>query len=187
MQKAVHRLDCTYPVTAVAFSEPGDQVITGDTSGTVQLWDLRKGEVLFKLEGHTDIITGLEVSPDGNFVLSNSMDNTLRSWDIRPFVKQGDAGRLNKIFTGHAHNVDKNLLRCSWKPDGQMVAAGSSDAPPHVHVWDTKEGKVQYKLPGHKAAINQVVFHPKEPIVGSCSSDKAIYLGELVGGDEASG
>lgn len=124
------------------------------------------------------------MSPDGNHVLSNSMDCTLRMWDIRPFVKDGASGRMVKVFSGHSHNVDKNLLKCSWKPDGSMVAAGSSDAPPHVYVWDADSGKVQYKLPGHKAAVNQVVFHPKEPIVGSCSSDRAIYLGELVDGDE---
>lgn len=27
--------------------------------------------------------------------------------------------------------------------------------------------------------MRRVVFHPKEPIVGSASSDKTIYLGEL--------
>ena len=32
---------------------------------------------------------------------------------------------------------------------------------------------------GHAGSVNEVVFHPKEPIVGSCSSDKNIYLGEL--------
>ena len=25
----------------------------------------------------------------------------------------------------------------------------------------------------------QVAFHPTQPIIGSCSSDKAIYLGEI--------
>lgn len=25
----------------------------------------------------------------------------------------------------------------------------------------------------------QVVFHPKEPIIASCSSDKTVYMGEI--------
>ena len=33
--------------------------------------------------GHTDTITGLSLSPDGSFLLSNSMDQTIRMWDIR--------------------------------------------------------------------------------------------------------
>lgn len=36
--------------------------------------------------GHTDTITSISLSPDGNFLLSNSMDHSIRLWDIRPFV-----------------------------------------------------------------------------------------------------
>ena len=36
-----------------------------------------------------------------------------------------------------------------------------------------------YKLPGHSGSVNECVFHPKEPIIGSASSDKTVYLGEL--------
>jgi len=39
--------------------------------------------------------------------------------------------------------------------------------------------EVLYALPGHKGSVNEVVFHPKEPIVGSCSNDRTIFLGEL--------
>lgn len=35
------------------------------------------------------------------------------------------------------------------------------------------------QLPGHKGSVNEAVFHPKEPIIGSASSDKNIYLGEI--------
>jgi Prp8 binding protein len=27
--------------------------------------------------------------------------------------------------------------------------------------------------------VNEVAFHPDEPIIASCSSDKKIYLGEI--------
>ena len=52
------------------------------------------------------------------------MDNTLRVWDSRPFCT---GERCVKVFTGHNHNFEKNLLHCAWSPDGAMVAAGSSD------------------------------------------------------------
>ncbi len=42
---------------------------------------------------------------------------------------------------------------------------------------DSRE--VLYALPGHKGSVNEVAFHPTEPIVGSASSDRTIYLGEL--------
>lgn len=42
----------------------------------LQIWDMRKNDVLYKMNGHMDSITGLTLSPDGSYVMSNSMDNT---------------------------------------------------------------------------------------------------------------
>ena len=39
----------------------------------------------------------MDLSPDGSYVLTNSMDNTLRIWDIRPFAPEE---RCVKIITG---------------------------------------------------------------------------------------
>ena len=38
------------------------------------------------MKGHNDTVTSLALSNCGSFVLTNSMDNSLRIWDIRPFV-----------------------------------------------------------------------------------------------------
>ena len=126
------------------------------------------------LSGHTDTITSLALSPDGAHVLSNGMDNALRCWDIRPFA-EGD--RCVRAFGGARHGHEKILLRCNWSADGARVGAGSADR--NVYVWDFESGAMQYQLPGHKGSVNEVCFHPKEPIIGSCSSDKSIFLGEL--------
>ncbi|KAM3320490.1 hypothetical protein P3S67_007690 [Capsicum chacoense] len=74
-------------------------------------------------------------------------------------------------------NFEKSLLKCSWSPDGSKVTAGGSDRM--VYVWDTTSRRILYKLPGHTGSVNECVFHPNEPIIGSCSSDKQIYLGEI--------
>lgn len=63
-------------------------------------------------------------------------------------------------------------------------------------VWDVQEGKVAYKLPGHKGAVTGVDFHPRsvlhlkgfisvaddlrrEPIILTGSKDSNLLLGEL--------
>lgn len=139
-----------------------------------QGFDLRKKTQFMTLSGHEDSITGLRLSSDGNYLLSNSMDNTLRSWDIRPFV---NGNRSQGIFMGHQHTFEQSLLRCSWNGDGSRVAGGSGDR--FVYVWDVATKKILFKLPGHKGTVNDVDFHPFEPIIASASSDKSIYLGEL--------
>ena len=40
------------------------------------------------MKGHKETITGLSLSPDGNYLLSNSMDNTVRIWDVKPFCRK---------------------------------------------------------------------------------------------------
>jgi Prp8 binding protein len=48
-----------------------------------------------------------------------------------------------------------------------------------VLIWNTNTGEAVYCLPGHKGSVNDVHFHPSEPIILSCSSDKKMFLGEL--------
>jgi len=130
------------------------------------------------MKGHQEVITNITLSPDGNYLLSNLQDNTIRLWDVKPFISNNsDNGRELKTFYGAMHNYESNLLKCCWSPDGKRIAAGSGDK--FVYIWDVINEKLLYKLPGHKGSVNEVAFHPKEPIIASCSSDRTIFLGEI--------
>lgn len=48
-----------------------------------------------------------------------------------------------------------------------------------MYVWDTTTRQILYRLHGHSGCVNEVDFHPTEPIIGSCASDKKIFLGEI--------
>jgi len=169
-------LKCKYQMTAVSFNDTSDQVICGGIDNTVKIYDRRSKRVTQEMRGHNDTITALSLSNCGSYVLSNSMDNTLRIWDIRPFVTKE---RMVKMFMGHKHNFEMNLLKCAWSPDDSKIAAGSADR--YVYVWDVNSRSLQYKLPGHMGSVNDVQFYPNatEPIISSVASDKAIYLGEI--------
>merc|ERR1712002_133256 len=163
-----------YQVTAVQFNDTAEQILTGGIDNDVKVWDLRKNDVLYRMRGHTDTITGMQLSPDGSYILTNAMDNTVRIWDVRPYAPQE---RCVKLISGHQHTFEKNLLHCCWSPDGSKISAGSGDR--FVYIWDTTSRRILYKLPGHAGSVNETCFHPLEPIVLSCSSDKKIYLGEI--------
>ncbi|XP_059057733.1 U5 small nuclear ribonucleoprotein 40 kDa protein [Achroia grisella] len=170
----VASFDSSYPVTSVLFNDTAEKIISGGIDNVIKVWDIRNNQIAYKIKGHTDTVTGLALSYDGSYLLSNSMDNTLRIWDVRPFAP---SERCVKLMSGHQHNFEKNLLRCAWSPDGSKVSAGSADR--FLYVWDTTSRRAVYRLPGHNGSLNDVHFHPTEPILLSASSDKQIYLGEI--------
>jgi Prp8 binding protein len=191
--------DSAYQVTSVVFDSDGQSVFSAGIDNKIYQWDLRmsssggegegrddmlarskKAQILC-LEGHTDTISGLALSPDGTTMLSNSMDNTLKSWDIQSFCS---GERELKTFKGVVHNAEKRLLKCCWSPDGEMVSAGSSDNV--VHVWDYLTSEELYALPGHKGGVCDVQFRPggagaesSKNVIASGGADKNIILGEL--------
>ena len=79
-KRSAHTMSEEYQILAVAFGEAGDQIYTGGIENVIKVWDLRKVEVAMTLKGHTDTITGLRVSPDGNHLLSNAMVSTNSWW-----------------------------------------------------------------------------------------------------------
>jgi len=127
--------------------------------------------VAYSLLGHTDTITSLQVSPDSQYLLSNSHDSTVRTWDIRPFAP---TDRHVRTYDGAPTGLEKNLLRASWDPQGKRIAAGSGDRS--VVVWEVSSGKLLYKLPGHRGAVNDVRFSPKQEDPISKFSDHSMFV-----------
>jgi len=185
-----------YQVCSVCISSNGQSIYAGGIDNTIRKFDTRmnsgsveknqfqKPEIEFDepaitLQGHADTITGMALSPDEHYLLSNSMDGTLRCWDVRPFAAGEASGlsRCERISHGVHHGAEKLLLRCAWSPDQELVAAGSADRL--VHSWDASNFQPLPCWPGHKASVNEVIFHPKEKIIASCGSDRQIILGEL--------
>jgi Prp8 binding protein len=70
--------------------------------------------------------------------------------------------------------MEKNLIKASWDPKGQKIAAGSGDRS--VAVWETSTGKLLNKLPGHKGAVNDVRFHPGDEPIGKFCKVSLLFL-----------
>jgi len=177
-RRPVFSIRDVYPQLTACFSDDATQIFSAGISNDIKCWDMRTGRLMLDLLGHRDTVTGLTLSPDGSFLLSNGQDNTLRCWDVRAFVSGGDQkSRAVMVYKGATHDMEQNLLRCTWSPDGLRVSAGSADQ--HVNIWESATGKLLYRLPGHTGCVNAVDFHPTQPIIASAGSDKKIWMGEI--------
>eukprot|EP00049_Salpingoeca_infusionum_P018297 m.356560 g.356560 ORF g.356560 m.356560 type:complete len:353 (-) comp17581_c0_seq1:295-1353(-) len=170
----VTTFDNGYQVTAVAFHQEGDQVISAGIDNDVKVWDIKTGSMAFAMQGHTNTVTGMALSPNGKQLLTTAMDNTVRIWDAQPFVS---GSRMVKSFSGAQHSSEMNLIKCAWTPDGKHIGSGSANR--NLYIWNVSTEKVVYALPGHAGSVNDVDFHPSQPIVLTASSDKTLFQGEL--------
>ncbi|KAF4742393.1 U5 small nuclear ribonucleoprotein, partial [Perkinsus olseni] len=182
VRRCVQTRDHQYQVLSVTFDDTATRIFAGTLDNQILSMDIRKMDaeqnVIELGPEHDDSITGLAVSNDGNFLLGNSMDKSVKLWDIRPFVAH-DSQRLMHHFTrGVQHDSERNLLRVRWSPDDQYFTTGNAKRV--VNVWDVRSREILYSLPGHTGSVNEVCFHPSESyVIASASSDRTIYLGEL--------
>lgn len=128
----------------------------GGVDNTIRGLNLKKRQIEYTLVGHMDTITGLTLSPCGTRLLSNAMDNTVRLWDIQPYSTSPT--RELSVFLGATHNVERNLLRCSWSHDMKLVSAGSADRT--TNIWEVETGVLKHRLGGHTGSVNETAMHP---------------------------
>lgn len=77
-------------VSDFAFSHNTNILATGNSNGTINLWDWRKSgtqgddidKPLFTLEGHPSAVTSLSFSPDDGILVSGSTDDTIKIWRV---------------------------------------------------------------------------------------------------------
>jgi WD40 repeat protein/serine/threonine protein kinase/tetratricopeptide (TPR) repeat protein len=79
--------------------------------------------------GHTNLVTDLDVSPDGQTLVSASLDGTVRMWGIVD-------GREQQVW----QDAGAPVASVAIDPTGQTVAAVTVSG--QVAIWDAKNGRV---------------------------------------------
>lgn len=96
--------------------------------GTIKVWNLRTGELLHTLQGHSDsgMMGTLAISPDGQTIVSTGInDTTIKLWNLH-------SGEL--LGTLHGHSEPIYITRIS--PDGQTLI--SSTIRGEIKVWGVR-------------------------------------------------
>jgi WD40 repeat protein/DNA-binding SARP family transcriptional activator len=73
----------TYESGALAQST---RLASASDDGTLRLWDMQSGEIRHVLLDHSQSVTALAFTPDGQLLASGSTDQTIKCWDVESGV-----------------------------------------------------------------------------------------------------
>jgi len=148
---------------SIAFG--GNLLAGGFEDGTIRMWDLNSKEKPLSLRPHFGPVTSLAFTPDGGRLISASLDDTIKSWNI---VK----GNLEPINETHAGK--EGLRAMALSPDGTIVAGGGENG--NVKLWNTATFEERGILQGNSGRITAVAFDPTGKLVVMGSEGRTIRL-----------
>ncbi len=150
-QELLHIETQTSGLLCVAVAPDGRTLATGDGQG-ICLRETATGRGLRRLSGHGDAVTALAFSPDGRFLFSGSLDQTVRLWNV-------ETGREARRIGGTvAERHWDGVLSVALAADGRRALSGSRDRT--LHLWDLATGREVRCLRGVSQPVNGVAFAP---------------------------
>ncbi|MGD1807128.1 tetratricopeptide repeat protein [Dapis sp. BLCC M126] len=127
--------------------------------------------VVNEFQAHSEGVSCLAISPDGQILASGSYDDTIKLWHL-------GTGEEIATLVGHSDDVES----VAFHPDSQILASGSYDRT--IKLWQLSTGKNIRTLRGHSEDIESVAFSPNGQILASGGDDNEIKLWQLSTGNE---
>jgi WD40 repeat protein len=155
-------------IFAVAFHPLSPLMASGDTDGSVRLWDLATRTPRI-LSPHPGAVYGLSFSPDGLLLASACSNGHVRLTSVPD-------GRVLHELTAHKSAAWRPLFR----PDGAQLATGSNDAT--VQLWDTATGQSRHVLRGHGRRSTSVTFSADGALLAAGGNDGVVRVWDPVTG-----
>ena len=133
--------------------------------------DQAGARLLHTLRGHENSITRLAWLPDGQSLLSASLDGSIRLWDCQ-------AGHERRAFLGHSDRV----FDLAVTSNGRQFVSASADKT--LRVWDLGTGEHVHTLTGHEDYVSAVAASPDGKTLISGSWDRTLRVWDLQSGQE---
>ena len=126
---------------------------------------------LYFSTGHEVFVNSAVFSPDGQYILTASADQTARLWEKA-------SGRHIMTYRGHEDWV----ISAVFSPDGQYILTASDDNT--AQLWETASGKNIMTYHGHEGWVRSAVFSPDGEYILTASHDNTARLWERESGKE---
>jgi WD40 repeat protein len=156
-------------VSSVAFTPDGQWLASGCWDGTVKLWDVAKGELLFTWNAHELRVTSVAISPDGKLLATGSDDGSCKIWDLA-------ARRIRNILK----RENGYVMAVAFSADGRWLASGSSYGV--LRTWEVSNGKPGRAIEAHAATVEAIAISPDSRSLASVSRDGTTKIWEIDSG-----
>lgn len=133
--------------------------------------DMITGEIVRVLRGHTSLIYGVDISPDGQYALTGSEDNSVRYWDL-------SNGKQLCVFEDQQGSV----WGVAISPNGRYGLSGSGDRS--VVLRDLTTCTEIRRFEGHSMRVSDIEFSPDGLYALSGSEDRSLILWDVATGKE---
>ena len=141
-------------VMCIASAIGGDQLLSGDSNGTLFLWDIATGQQLGSVQAHTQALTCLTVTPDGSSFVTGSWDCSLKLWRFQAFQQPAIQ------FSDSENSVEA----CVVSVDGRQLFSGSKNS---VCAWDMTTGRLLASMQSHSRSVSSLVLSGSLLLSGS--------------------
>ncbi|XP_028988903.1 telomerase protein component 1 [Betta splendens] len=136
---------------------------TTSFDGRIEIWDVGTSVRTALIEGHTNIITGSDVTADHKHFATVSLDFKLKVWSS---AKPG-----NEVA---ALSCSSPLNCVTFDPEGHLLAAGCWDG--NVTVWNWLQNKTLPPLSGHQRPVRSLCFSSSSMLCsGSVSGEVRVW------------
>ena len=154
-------------VETLAFSPDERTLASGSPDGSVKLWDVTSGTLLWS-GWLTKGSTCLAFTPDGGLLASGGLDATVRLWDPKLGTPLEDVLHPDPV------------LSLAWSPDGRLLASG--DVAGTIRLWERHETGPAHcvqTLSGHSNWVRGLAFASDGSQLASASWDGTVKLWEV--------
>lgn len=162
---------------------------SGGFTFSIRLWKFPQGDFHTDYFGHEGFVNSIVFSRNGKLIVSGSVDNTVRVWDMSTkMLKLASPSTISRIsfaadintgvasvgddsaivFNAHTgeisltiHGNIQDFSKIAMSIDGSRIVSSNEEGA--LRVWDAKTSEIITTLHKHSERVSAMAFHPNGP------------------------